>query len=459
MHSRQLLTTHILATALLLCSLGSPLLAKHQVKEDTAPQLTAFEMTQRAERFLKEIAAYSSVHNPADPIASQAWPRPPKSHIQPQAKKSPAVTVTGYQDTGYRLYNYLWHVRYRDAEVEVTIDPTNGKVARFRDNGLDSRLEADPPTDKSACISEATAISRTAHYLRLAGFDTNQFFVRHIELLDIHAPTQANDRIWFVVLRRIYQGVSFDTNQDAIVQLEAGEGRLLMMTSSAPITLPTSPRVDLSPKEATHVTSSFLKQRGYTLIQQTQTNLQFVLPNRYWTDGNTKPATSQSHLAWVCSFVLYAQNTPLKGSVWVDASTGEVVGGDEISGEKGPSSDRVNDNNSLKKTLTSAVSLHLKSIDASGSAKIQELTLKLERLRFYGVLSGFEMPTPGQIKLPFVPTYQIDVEGPHGEKQMLGYDSHSGMIGSLQGDTNERLAMGPGFRQWAGSLFTDRPQP
>jgi len=208
-----------------------------------------------------------------------------------------------------------WHVAFKSGE-QLSIRQGDGQVVDFSSLRLSSSWYKEKVTNP---ISREAALAAAESVLAASGNSGETFLSPTLEF-DRPGGNFPEVGFWFISWKRTYQGIPFD-NDGVNVSLEANAGLPMGLSKKLDIPLPASSTVSVSQVEAVQIArkqlSGALGFTGAVFAAQ----LEIVLPNDDW--GNTADA-SASRVAWALEF------DSRWFSVFVDAATGEILGGHKV---------------------------------------------------------------------------------------------------------------------------------
>lgn len=173
-------------------------------------------------------------------------------------------------------------------------------------------------------ISASSANQSASTYLAAAGISLDDAVLYSSKLVRYGSDVSFAE--WAVEYRRVYNGYQFYPDDFIRVTLNPADGTLASFGYNFHSPLPESTKVDVEHDAAVQKATQYLAGLGLNASSLVSADLQIVQPNDYWEylDAGARPATpTTSRLAWVVKFSVPWTRT----EVWVDAATGEVVGG------------------------------------------------------------------------------------------------------------------------------------
>jgi len=273
--------------------------------------------------------------------------------------------------------------------------------------------------------------------------------MRSFAVNDIGQPT-AGSRQASLSLTRIWSGVPFQSGEgQATFIMDAQYGRLITYGAQVGALSPKSDRLAISYQRAVQIAREFLSGHGETVTGGSDGDLRVQLPNDYWAkQGKYVVTTSpQAHLTWfIGTHVKAVQSFSDRRTVYVhvDATTGEVVGGEYRN--YGQDDSVSTDVSVFRARIHTATRLVLTPMKGGGASKV--LSLAATPLTFYGVLSQFwDTELPG--RPVFIASHRLSVTFSEGGKAEFEYDvAHNLLRGSHEGKP-VMATMGACFAAWA----------
>ncbi|HET6385190.1 MAG TPA: hypothetical protein VFJ58_17500 [Armatimonadota bacterium] len=213
-----------------------------------------------------------------------------------------------------------WDVTLPGANV-VVVDE-DGRVADYMNRAL-----AGVQTGGRPPLAPNEAIRRAAAVLQLVGAPMGELAYGYFQARD-NRPGAALDE-YIIHWDRVYRGIRYDSQgfggQGASVILNPETGAV----EGFAVRLPTGPpaavnfRVPAPQALQTAWDTIIPKGHGDEALYQVQPLI--VEPTTYWQNGDSKPHTGIARVAWDLEFGGDWHNS----SVWIDAETGQVIGGGE----------------------------------------------------------------------------------------------------------------------------------
>lgn len=211
---------------------------------------------------------------------------------------------------------YAWAIE--DGAITIYVHGRTGDVCGAHKERLFAGTEDNQPHFE-ASVAEGLA----RKYLALAGLDMSNSRLYRCEF-------NSNLDSWHVMFQRTYRGIPFRRDL-TVVDMDPADGSLLgfgyNFLSPLPASMSDRMRRDGAVRRSTDYASRRLNYPGSPRNAQ----LEIVQPNYLWEyreAGAPMPAPTCSRVAWVVQLDAPYQVTEF----WVDAETGEVIGGDHSLG-------------------------------------------------------------------------------------------------------------------------------
>lgn len=217
-----------------------------------------------------------------------------------------------------------WHITFPEqAEVEI-IDAT-GAISDYTNETYSNRRETKEPAGDA--IPEADAI-QAATAVKIATGQVDELAATpRVMLLQGHNPPLASDHTYLVIWQRIFDGIPYD-HQQLTVSLDAETGEITGLGMTFPSQPPTAAPALLSvlQDKAKSIARNMVASAGLPADALESVKEEVVQPNRMWEPGGYPhdKLSGPAHVVWACRFKV-AENKWRE--VWVDAQTGQVVGG------------------------------------------------------------------------------------------------------------------------------------
>ena len=238
------------------------------------------------------------------------------------------ITVPGnaqyaVPDADNAYWQPCWTVSFGDQATVEVVDAT-GVVASYL-NGSSS-VHGQPT---GVLVSQATALQTAAAALQ-ATSSTEQVGLPTAYLSQNNDGSHAGDSTWHIVYNRQFQGIPY--NYDFVVMdIDAVSNQLISMGLTFRCTPPDNAgsAMVVTQDQAQATAQSQISVAGIQGASFQSATQQVVLPNTYWQDGEETFTPGQGKVAWVVNF---CAGNPTDSetetySVWIDAATGNIVGG------------------------------------------------------------------------------------------------------------------------------------
>ena len=215
-------------------------------------------------------------------------------------------------------------------QIEVEVVDATGKISSFSNLGL-SNLFSDEPAGEA--ISEAEAITRAQSLLKASG-QVSELGVPKASLEQYSSKPMMASHRWAITWERLYQGVPYkDEGVVVLLQAETGEpiglgvnfrsAPLAAAASASPNTAATRALPD-----AVGIASSWVKTLNLPPMTFRIVETLIVQPNKFWLSEGQKEQKVPVPVR-LAKIVTFSAGSDLL-QVWVDAKTGEVIGGAAI---------------------------------------------------------------------------------------------------------------------------------
>lgn len=342
---------------------------------------------------------------------------------EPLNAPSTAIYPAPEQFVGQVVYwQNRWRVVFKDngipkATVEVA-DADNTVVWYKNDAALLQRRN-----DKSVHqtdISESIAIQKSKAVVTAAGNKDELEFLPKSSL-----QPSLMDRDWLIEWHRVYAQVPYRL-QGANIVLDAQTGSLQSLVKTFISPPPKGVSLKFTPDEAYKIAAQQFAARKLEDIGPTRIQLEVVQPNRLWQPGGKEKETQPvSRVAWTC----FRSTKAGPGiDVWVDAETGEVIGGNV---DTPPDIEPLEDLHLTDGELQGVVDGIRGPLLSANEIKITPLSEETEQEKFKKTQATPPSLTPEQIPMPLVSLSANDIEAamlqnfktktrfPHRQAQLL----------------------------------------
>jgi len=288
-----------------------------QVHGDPATSQAQAEAT--AQRFLLRVAGPAMNAQAISGTNSTRLSTKVVYHAADKAPDDPSnqdfFSVVGNHPRGY------WRVERLDS-YHLEVDDVTGYVLSYGNyTALD--VDGDPPAGESIPKAEVRQLAEAA--LRATGTPLGNFVFSSMGEYQNHMPPLASGHEWDVCWTRTFQGVPYP-RKGAEVYLNAETGRIISVSFGVPYTDPTiTSGAAITQEQARSVAEAQLNAVGLAVsdLPVVTVQKQIVPFNRYWETGDVQHHSLKTRVVWNFHY-----GVPLETiEVWVDAATGDVVGG------------------------------------------------------------------------------------------------------------------------------------
>ena len=238
--------------------------------------------------------------------------------------------VTEYRPSSDRLWHPSWLVRF-PGEAEVEVAEPSGHISLFwdetrsRSSNGGHRGDHFFPRRAGPAIPEAEAVERASAALRETGFAQDLTQEAQAREVQTHGDGLYHTHSWEVRWRRQFRGVPYREGVGS-VWLQAETGALHAISVVLPVPPPYGLLVAVGLEEARGVAEAQLMMAVDVGSVCREAELEIVVPNEFWRNGEVTPVSGAvANAAW--NFLFAFGKGESQYEVWVDALTGEVIGG------------------------------------------------------------------------------------------------------------------------------------
>jgi len=242
----------------------------------------------------------------------------------------------------------VWKVGFLGvASVEVA--DASSIVTSYFNIALSNQLSLNSQSP-GAPITQAAALTAAATVLQASNQPANELTSQQATQSQLTSPATYAGDLWTVRWTRAASGVPYRSNSATLLlQAETGTVQLWRLSFAAPPpAIPTNQAITQA--QAQQIAQAAMDGQGSSLGLSGQTfqaaSLAVVQPDTLWQTqggGTTQPTPgAPSSIAWDCVFTNVPNPNSPSGTttveVWVDSSTGQVVGGDRatVKGHRKP---------------------------------------------------------------------------------------------------------------------------
>lgn len=225
-----------------------------------------------------------------------------------------------------------WHVDFTDKNhrVEVEVNDATGVICYYMISTFGANSSPKPsvqPLTPTTTKDEAISTAKSA--LEAAGaFKTGELQFKEA----FYNQDSAVSAVWYVSWEREFHGLPY-SRQDANVGIDALTGEVNGFSVNFRTPPPDSAAFKISREQAQKIAANQLADAGLPSSGVVVEKAEVMQPSNFWHIPFSQHAQEQpiARIAWICSCqVDYRQ----KYHVWVDAATGDVIGGD-YAGKRG----------------------------------------------------------------------------------------------------------------------------
>lgn len=229
------------------------------------------------------------------------------------------LTRTGMMDLqpGNRR---VWQFEYQ-GQGGLDIDAQSEKVTFFFNKKRRKELADEPPS--ATRLTKEVALEKSKNQARLLG----------IEIGDSSGSAVLNERpgeawgSWDFSWPREKNGYKFKTDR-IVLAVDTLQGKILAYNFYWISDDPASTEASISQNDARDTAIKTASANGFGLSPSAG-HLLIINPNYKWTSNFVKMPPKETRLAWVFDFDNSKDNWTHEAEVWIDAATGEMLGGEQ----------------------------------------------------------------------------------------------------------------------------------
>jgi hypothetical protein len=225
-----------------------------------------------------------------------------------------------------------WIVNF-PGQAEIKIADATGVIVEYSDTRLGGASGSTLPVAGTA-ISQANALQYASAALQATGQTDDLLPTPYITEDQLSDPPLSITHYWSISWQRRFQGIPY-RGQSANVMLRAETGQLFGLSLVYPSPPPTSGSTTVSQVQAQAIAATFLVGKSVPTVTFNSSQLEIVQPNTFWQNGNDDAQPNVANVAWTNLFDVSSSSQGAQYSVWVDAQSGSVVGGDYFGGSLG----------------------------------------------------------------------------------------------------------------------------
>jgi fibronectin type 3 domain-containing protein len=216
-----------------------------------------------------------------------------------------------------------WQVTF-GSDYTLTVSDTNHRVVSFENEDIVNQQDSGPA---GTALDPSVAISDLMGYLSATGEPMNEFGSPLALEDQIDYPATSARHLYQIAIPRMYSAVIPYLSDQVTALVEAETGAVMDMTILFQTKDPTSYNATISSDLAASAAATTLSSAGYSVLTMAPPFEAVTAPNSFWASGSASPTSDQGTVVWDCMAYDADGNTY---SVWIDESTGMVVGGDVL---------------------------------------------------------------------------------------------------------------------------------
>ena len=206
----------------------------------------------------------------------------------------------------------------------MEVDATTGSVVSYSDYAaLD--VNGESPAGEATPKADAIRVSRSA--LNATGRDLSNLSFGYAQERQDSDPPKARSHKWLVYWGRAYRGIPY-RRDGASVFLNAETGKVLSVSFASPSIDPPVTNENVTREQALRIAETQLNAVGLDVaaLPIVMAKKEIVPVNHFWESGRDFPPSLQTRVVWNCHYGIPLDTL----EVWVDAATGDVVGGTRV---------------------------------------------------------------------------------------------------------------------------------
>ena len=140
-----------------------------------------------------------------------------------------------------------------------------------------------------------------------------------------HSPPTASTHEWGVAWVRTFRGIPY-RGKGADVYLNAETGKIISVSFGIPCANPPTASEDITQEQAQSIAEAQLNAVGLVLsdLPIVTVRKEVIETNYFWQTGRSLPYSLNARVVWDFHYGVSLDTI----EIWVDAETGDVVGGD-----------------------------------------------------------------------------------------------------------------------------------
>ena len=235
-------------------------------------------------------------------------------------------------DAADAYWQPCWTVTF-DGQATVEVVDATSIVASYMNDAYSGYLASIRQQLAGPLVSQNTAVQTAAAALSTTA-NVDQTGQVTAYLSQDNDGTHAGESTWNILYPRQFQGLPYKDDV-VVMEIDAATNKLMGLSLTYRCVPPDNggSAMVVTQAQANATAQSQINQSGIQAPLLQGSIVQVVLPNTYWQDGNYNFTPGQGKVAWV---VTYSLGDPTLGEtvgVWVDAATGNIIGGEYIGGE------------------------------------------------------------------------------------------------------------------------------
>ncbi len=272
-----------------------------------------------AQQFTQKVAGSIKLST-ATPIAKQNDLLIKIEHYQPDKAPNDLINASISSTLDNHSHGY-WKIS-QQGTCHMEVDEVTGGINNYVNYTI-LGVNGNKPAGEAIPKSEAVKIAEYA--IKATGKPTDHLILDYVQERQNAIPPKADAHEWLVSWLRTYQGISY-RREGAGVFLAAETGTVISVRVDVQSSDPVTAVENMNREQALIIAEAQLKAVNlpFSDLPIMEIKKEIVPFNNYWRNGDNIHHTLQTRVVWNCHFGIPENNF----EVWVDAETGDVVGGD-----------------------------------------------------------------------------------------------------------------------------------
>ena len=225
-----------------------------------------------------------------------------------------------------------WTVTF-DGQATVEVVDATSIVASYMNDAYSGYLASIRQQLAGPLVSQNTAVQTAAAALSTTA-NVDQTGQVAAYLSQDNDGTHAGESTWNILYPRQFQGLPYK-DDIVVMEIDAATNKLMGLSLTYRCVPPDNggSAMVVTQAQANATAQSQINQSGVQAALLQGSVMEVVLPNTYWQDGSYNFTPGQGKVAWVVNFSVGDPTLGISTNVWVDAATGNVIGGEYVGEE------------------------------------------------------------------------------------------------------------------------------